>query len=84
MTDQERKEKRKATKDKWRAANPDKVREQARRYRAANREKVREQVRKYREANRAKVCEQIGQSGADVVGGNLGIAILKKSSNITP
>ena len=73
MTDQERKErrkaaaaayraanseKRKATKDKWRAANPDKVREQARRYREANREKVREQVRKYREANREKVCEQ--------------------------
>ena len=42
---------------KWRAANPEKVRELKRKWRAANSEKVREYDRKYRAANPEKARE---------------------------
>jgi hypothetical protein len=43
---------------RYRAANPEKVREERRAYRAANPEKVREERRRYRAANPEKAREQ--------------------------
>jgi 5-methylcytosine-specific restriction endonuclease McrA len=53
----ERVERNKAYQASWRAANPEKVREQQARYRAANPEKVKERRERYRAANPEKVKE---------------------------
>ena len=73
MTDQERKERRKATYRKYyeanrekqiedvkkrRAANPEKAREDQRKYQKANRKKLQEKANKWKEANPEKVAEQ--------------------------
>ncbi len=50
---------------KWRAANPEKIRESLRKYRADNAEKVRESVRKWRADNPEKQREYLRKYRAD-------------------
>jgi hypothetical protein len=73
MTDEERKERRKATArkyyeanrekrieyvTKWRAANPEKAQEDQRKYQKANREKLQEKANEWKSANRELVRAQ--------------------------
>jgi hypothetical protein len=73
MTDEERKERRKATRrkhyvknrekliqdaTKWRAANPEKAQETQREYQKANRKKLQEKANEWKSANREKVRAQ--------------------------
>jgi hypothetical protein len=58
MTDQERKERRKATARKYYEANREKQIEDVKRRRAANPEKAQEDQRKYQKANRKKLQEK--------------------------